>query len=1501
MSGFAWSSDLKWFKAIHAAQRATRDAAHAGPQPPLPPFDLNDLGADSPSRRLGGLFAHYFLLGYFWVARAVWPFPPLVTLCQVVCVSRAKDVRRVLQDSETFGVPYGPEMIELSGGAANFVLGMDGEDHLSQRQIIGQVVRHHDTEAIARLGRRFADALIDGSGGTIDVMTDLVTRVATETCGHYFGFDIAEPDAFAEWALSLSGLLFADPTGGPETRALALNGAARLRAVVDRAIAVSKADHARGDDTLVDRLVAMHVTLGCPTEDEMTAILTGLIVGFIPTVTLAAGRMIEELLRRWPAMNAARYVAAEARDKDALTAILWEAARLNPALQPGQWRYARRECVIGEGIWARKIREGKVLMVSTMSALRDSREFEFPNEFRTDRTVLPELVFGYGPHACMGTHIGMALISEIFMSLFARENLRPVKGMNGSMAWVGPCPRRLDMQFDASPAPQAQSMITIRVAVHPEVATEDLNRMIGALGNPAHENAGISTALTATGIVHFASMAVVDDGDEDGKSRSLLLELNVDGPCDAALDVISAKVHHSLEEIFHRATGRNEPLRKLLGGHVLHAHRWPWGAIGLDFNGVSEFPVSDIERQAALAAFSEAALDHYLKEHVGAGGHAWAALRHVRHLIEPDDGLKRQAAALKAAGKGELADLLDRGEQFSDFLIRPNRRVLKFAGWTADPAAWGWKSLAGDALNTAQGRIATWVAIAALGLFTVVNYIGLDSAYARALPSKALDRFLASIGCGPGLPLVIAHDIGRLIMAFGCALVFETAAVLLLYFILTSVLGWKEAHDVPDDVTPPLSDIKQSARSENPVGYAQNHFMAVTQLKPGPFRKLTLAIALFGVRLAALNLFRPGFVTTMGTIHYAQWMRLPGTDKLVFLANYDGSWESYLEDFIMRAHPGQSAVWSNGVGFPRTDQLVNQGAQDGDRFKRWVRRQQQIAPFWYSRFPNLTTAQIRNNAVIHHGLMRANTETAAREWLDCFGSMQRPDAVMESDEIQSLVFTGLSDLPYAACIIVEAPNSREGRKQWLQGIMPGPLNAGAVPVSFGEMASPPKERPLPAFIAFSAKGLAKFAMPPANGVDGLATFPNVFNIGMSTRGRVLGDGDLAPKKWTWSDDRGDAVLLVYGRTEDERNKARNAHRNLLKKYGGKAIYTLETSRAAHSAGDPFPPEHFGFRDGISQPIIRGTERYTRNPLPRDIVEPGEFILGYPNNLGYLPPSLTVRAESDREQNLPVMDPDFDFDAAAGALSDVPDFDAPGQSYLQRDFGRNGTFLVIRQLDQDVSGFEQFTKDKAADVAARYPHVRGVSGGGVSADWIAAKMMGRRRDGTSLVDRPSSGPHATAPSDDPDNDFAYGVDDPLGLACPLGAHVRRANPRDSLNPGDPVGQSITNRHRLLRRGRIYGGSTAEPSRKGLLFVALCADIERQFELVQQTWVGSPSFQGLVGEPDPIVAQGNPADRVFTIPTHDGPIVLRDMANFVTVRAGGYFFLPSRSALRYLTQL
>jgi len=146
----------------------------------------------------------------------------------------------------------------------------------------------------------------------------------------------------------------------------------------------------------------------------------------------------------------------------------------------------------------------------------------------------------------------------------------------------------------------------------------------------------------------------------------------------------------------------------------------------------------------------------------------------------------------------------------------------------------------------------------------------------------------------------------------------------------------------------------------------------------------------------------------------------------------------------------------------------------------------------------------------------------------------------------------------------------------------------------------------------------------------------------------------------------------------------------------------------------------------------------------------------------------------------------------------------------------------------------------------------------------------------------------------DNDFLYGTEDPQALRCPIGAHIRRANPRDTLAPGDKMQIDISNRHRIMRVGRLY--RPWEGENPGLLFMCLNGDIERQFEFIQQTWLISPAFHGLAGEQDPLTS--NCDGTGYVVPTHDGPVRLKPLPQFVKTLGGGYFFMPGRSFLRWL---
>ena len=214
--------------------------------------------------------------------------------------------------------------------------------------------------------------------------------------------------------------------------------------------------------------------------------------------------------------------------------------------------------------------------------------------------------------------------------------------------------------------------------------------------------------------------------------------------------------------------------------------------------------------------------------------------------------------------------------------------------------------------------------------------------------------------------------------------------------------------------------------------------------------------------------------------------------------------------------------------------------------------------------------------------------------------------------------------------------------------------------------------------------------------------------------------------------------------------------------------------------------------------------------------------------------------------------------------------------------RNGTYMVFRKLRQDVAGFRNFLATQRPDLMQR--------------DLLAAQMVGRWRNGTPLVRSPDGPVHTDR---DAINDFRYEGEDSDGLRCPLGAHIRRLNPRDTAFRDD------ANRHRLIRRGIPYGTYLPEEApddgaERGLLFVAFNARIDLQFEFLQQQWVNRGEFVGQAGNrKDPIIgANAGTVHDQFIVPGSPAPVF--NLPRFVSVRGGDYFYAPGIAALKELAR-
>jgi Dyp-type peroxidase family len=399
-------------------------------------------------------------------------------------------------------------------------------------------------------------------------------------------------------------------------------------------------------------------------------------------------------------------------------------------------------------------------------------------------------------------------------------------------------------------------------------------------------------------------------------------------------------------------------------------------------------------------------------------------------------------------------------------------------------------------------------------------------------------------------------------------------------------------------------------------------------------------------------------------------------------------------------------------------------------------------------------------------------------------------------------------------------------------------------------------------VALTFDGLRAFKVPE----ESLATFPAEFQDGMKARAKALGDvGDSSPEKWDepWTTCRVHILIMMYGKTTDLLDERCRTLRQLLPP-GVQELGPDQPAGLLCINGQTTRTEHFGFTDGLSNPNVEGVRGEEGSRKRQDVGNPdgkggfrkipvGEFILGYPGEGGELAPM-------------------------------------PQPSLLAHD----ATYLVFRKLEQNVPVFRRYLEEQAASFARALP--RGVPAGVTPQDFLAAKMMGRWQDGSSLIKYPNG------PGGDTGNGFAY-ANDPAGARCPLGAHVRRANPRDALGFG---GRTMS-RRRLIRRGITYGKYLApdqqdeeqDKERRGIIFIAFNSGFD-QFEFVQQVWMnfGDDFEQG--NDTDTIA--GSRKDRRMVIPgdeeTGRRPFICFDIPSFVETKGGDYFFVPSLTGLRLL---
>lgn len=446
-----------------------------------------------------------------------------------------------------------------------------------------------------------------------------------------------------------------------------------------------------------------------------------------------------------------------------------------------------------------------------------------------------------------------------------------------------------------------------------------------------------------------------------------------------------------------------------------------------------------------------------------------------------------------------------------------------------------------------------------------------------------------------------------------------------------------------------------------------------------------------------------------------------------------------------------------------------------------------------------------------------------------------------------------------------------------------------------------------------------------------------FKQGMAKRAvDMLGDpqsekAEGNPRNWVFGGTKNEADIVIIVASDSDEDLDDEVRRIEESIYAGRSIIGEQALSGVQiiykQNGATLPPpltghEHFGFLDGVSQPGLRGriskdpTDVLTPRQNPKnpeqgkpgqDLLWTGEFIFGYPKQAGKPDPAK----------------PD-ELNTAPGNIAEAGPV-----------WAKDGSFLVVRRLRQEVGKFHEFLDETAQTL-------------GLPVEQLGAKIVGRWKSGAPIMRQPDADEPKLANDDCANNHFEFGEDgdvikksdaaspehctdekfpvakaDKEGLRCPFGGHIRKTYPRDdggTLHPS--IGENTTQTHRLLRRGIPFGDPFFPPidpdkqkdsGNRGLLFAAYQTSIVNQFEFVQQSWSNNPEFKDvskdgkLQSGHDLIIGQSNTGDgkrtRSFVLPLSENGqtklVEIKTENDWVIPTGGGYFFQPSIDALCLLT--
>jgi Dyp-type peroxidase family len=375
-------------------------------------------------------------------------------------------------------------------------------------------------------------------------------------------------------------------------------------------------------------------------------------------------------------------------------------------------------------------------------------------------------------------------------------------------------------------------------------------------------------------------------------------------------------------------------------------------------------------------------------------------------------------------------------------------------------------------------------------------------------------------------------------------------------------------------------------------------------------------------------------------------------------------------------------------------------------------------------------------------------------------------------------------------------------------------------------------------VAITYPGLVALGVPDGS----LQSFPEAFRQGMAARAdKLLDTGANDPSHWDPEFGSGDIHIGVSVFSDSEETWRRTIAIARAHYEGRPGLTVVAAQDFGAQPGDLNP---LGYKDSIAQPAIEGSGVEALPGQGRPI-KAGEFILGYPGESGV---------------PLPAPRPDV--------------------------LGRNGTYVGLRKYQTRVGAFNRFLREHADSEEER--------------EWLAAKLVGRWRSGAPLTLAPERDDPTLGGDPLRNNDFTY-VGDPDGRQVPLGAHMRRMNPRDT----EMAVLADVNLHRIIRRSTTFGvpydadalTQQDDETPRGLFFIFISAKAMATMEFLQQEWINNGNFMSLGEERDPNVGLQEEG-AVFTIPRDPVRRRLHGIDTFNVLRGGEYFFMPSLSALRWL---